>query len=121
MLPDLHNRVIRMRWFLVCLVALLATPALARSDYYVGDGRDSGSYARDRHQSGYSRDDREPGFHGHAKHHRGRELSRQMLEPSRQGPAPVGFWYRCNTPAGYYPYIPTCQTPWQLVPATPLR
>lgn len=31
----------------------------------------------------------------------------------------TGDWYYCNNPDGYYPYIKTCNTAWQRVPATP--
>ncbi len=36
-------------------------------------------------------------------------------QPSIQGPAPTQFWYYCDKPAGYYPYVPTCPTPWREV------
>ena len=29
------------------------------------------------------------------------------------------FWYYCQNPTGYYPYVPECQGGWQKVPATP--
>ncbi|HEY3916868.1 MAG TPA: hypothetical protein VGL83_03705 [Stellaceae bacterium] len=35
-------------------------------------------------------------------------------------PAPVpnaAYWYYCPNPAGYYPYVPACPTPWQPVQA----
>ena len=32
-----------------------------------------------------------------------------------QGPAQ--YWYYCNDPRGYYPYVAQCQTRWQAVPA----
>jgi hypothetical protein len=91
-----------MRFFWFCVIVLMATPAMARGD-------------------GYSGDEREPLLHSHGQHHRGRKLSRRIVEPFLQGPAPTGFWYRCDAPAGYYPYIPTCQTPWRIVPSTPYR
>ncbi len=28
-------------------------------------------------------------------------------------------WYYCEDPAGYYPYVRSCNGPWQAVPATP--
>lgn len=28
-------------------------------------------------------------------------------------------WYYCSNPQGYYPYVQSCQTAWQPVPATP--
>ncbi len=34
-----------------------------------------------------------------------------------QAQAPV--WYYCAQPEGYYPYVPTCPSGWQTVPATP--
>ena len=27
------------------------------------------------------------------------------------------YWYYCQNPPGYYPYVPTCYGPWQPVPA----
>ena len=36
------------------------------------------------------------------------------------GPAPGGAtWWYCANPAGYYPYVPACPTPWRPVAATP--
>lgn len=40
----------------------------------------------------------------------------QTLPP---GPAPQSFWYYCQNPAGYYPYVATCPGGWTPVPATP--
>jgi len=40
-------------------------------------------------------------------------------------PAPVaqqtqpGYWYYCNNPKGYYPYVKECTTNWQPVEPTP--
>ena len=31
----------------------------------------------------------------------------------------AGAYYYCSLPQGYYPYVAICQTPWQMVPATP--
>jgi len=32
-------------------------------------------------------------------------------------PAPAGqFWYYCQSPPGYYPYVPQCSLPWEAVP-----
>lgn len=39
--------------------------------------------------------------------------------PAPVGPPPTQYWYYCDSPKGYYPYVPTCQTAWQPVPATP--
>jgi hypothetical protein len=33
--------------------------------------------------------------------------------------APVYYWYHCDDPAGYYPYIQQCNGPWEPVPPTP--
>jgi hypothetical protein len=30
-----------------------------------------------------------------------------------------GYWYRCTSPEGYYPYVSSCRSGWQRVPATP--
>ena len=30
-----------------------------------------------------------------------------------------GYWYHCDSPSGFYPYVPVCSQPWQPVPATP--
>jgi hypothetical protein len=30
-----------------------------------------------------------------------------------------GYWYYCQTPPGYYPYVPQCLVPWQAVPPQP--
>ncbi len=40
----------------------------------------------------------------------------QSLPP---GPAPQSFWYYCQNPAGYYPYVSVCPGGWTPVPATP--
>ena len=42
-----------------------------------------------------------------------------------QQPAPVtqqnpaGYWYYCNNPEGYYPYVKACPNGWQQVSPTP--
>ena len=87
--------------FCVCVVALVTTPALAQGLRYSG-GERGGSHQAHAH-----------GRHGKAHRPIGN------VEPSHLGPAPIGFWYRCDLPAGYYPYIPTCQTPWRIVPSAP--
>jgi hypothetical protein len=81
-----------------CVVALVAAPALAQTLQYDED------HSLPRHQR------RHP-----------RSLSSGDIEPFRLGPAPTGFWYRCDAPAGYYPYIPACGIPWRIVPSTPPR
>ena len=35
------------------------------------------------------------------------------------GPAPESFWYHCDNPEGYYPYVRQCDGPWQQVPVRP--
>lgn len=40
----------------------------------------------------------------------------QSLPP---GPAPQSFWYYCQNPAGYYPYVAACPGGWTPVPASP--
>ncbi len=39
------------------------------------------------------------------------------LDPARFGPPPPGVRFRCDTPAGFFPLINACKTPWRLVPA----
>ncbi len=36
-----------------------------------------------------------------------------------QGMAPPQYWYYCDNPAGYYPYVQSCPTQFRPVPATP--
>ena len=35
------------------------------------------------------------------------------------GQQPQGYWYRCNQPDGYYPYVTQCPGGWLQVPAQP--
>lgn len=45
-----------------------------------------------------------------------------MVAPAPQAaPAPSApqSYYYCTNPKGYYPYVMTCQVPWQPVPVTP--
>lgn len=93
-----------------CALALLATPALAQTLQYDDD------HTLRRHQHASSGLER---LHHARRHPVG--LTSRTIEPSLLGPAPTGFWYRCDMPAGYYPYIPTCQTPWRMVPSMPPR
>ena len=37
----------------------------------------------------------------------------QVIQP------PQGYWYYCDNPPGYYPYITSCYSPYRLVPAQP--
>ena len=32
---------------------------------------------------------------------------------------PTQYWYYCDNPAGYYPYVPSCPTPWRAVTPQP--
>jgi hypothetical protein len=32
---------------------------------------------------------------------------------------PPGYWYYCDNPPGYYPYVSNCATPFRTVPAQP--
>jgi hypothetical protein len=41
-----------------------------------------------------------------------------VIQPAAAAAAPQ-FWYYCDNPSGYYPYIPSCPTAWRPVPATP--
>jgi len=34
-------------------------------------------------------------------------------------PPQTPLWYYCDNPAGYYPYVPSCNTPFRPVPAKP--
>lgn len=95
-------------WF--CVVMLVGAPAMAQTLQYDDD------HSLPRHRSDSYSGDRDH----RARRHPGR-LSRLALEPSRIGPAPMGFWYRCDAPAGFYPYITACLTPWHMVPSTPPR
>jgi len=47
-------------------------------------------------------------------------VSDYYVDEDAYGPgAPGQFWYYCAGPPGYYPYVQTCSSPWQPVPATP--
>ena len=35
------------------------------------------------------------------------------------GPAAPSNWYLCDSPRGYYPYVPECPAGWHMVPAQP--
>jgi hypothetical protein len=43
----------------------------------------------------------------------------QQPPPVPTGLPPAQFWYFCDNPQGYYPYVAACDTPWREVPATP--
>jgi hypothetical protein len=38
--------------------------------------------------------------------------------PAAQAGQP-GTWYYCDSPQGYYPYVPQCNVQWRAVPASP--
>jgi hypothetical protein len=42
----------------------------------------------------------------------------QQQAPPR-GPAPVQYWYYCDNPRGFYPYVQSCGAGWKPVPAQP--
>jgi hypothetical protein len=98
-----------------CVVALVAAPAFAQTMQYDDD------HAGPRHRSEGSRIHQHftNGSHRVRRHPGG--FSARAIEPALLGPAPKGFWYRCDAPAGYYPYIPVCRTPWRFVPSVPPR
>ncbi len=80
----------------------LGLGALYYDDYYGNNGYDGyGPVARDYHDN-YPDDSVPP-------------------QDAEQGPPPnvPGYWYRCDDPAGYYPYVGICPHPWQAVPAVP--
>lgn len=37
--------------------------------------------------------------------------------PVPSGEPPTQFWYFCDSPQGYYPYVTSCTVPWRAVPA----
>jgi hypothetical protein len=43
----------------------------------------------------------------------------QQPPPVPTGLPPSQFWYFCDNPRGYYPYVASCAVPWREVPATP--
>jgi hypothetical protein len=93
-------------WKLACCIAvLLAAPAAAQTDV-----------ARNRGSAEHRRLGSEHDPYRHGERHPGGVLRRD-IDPYRIGPAPTGFWYRCDVPAGYYPYIRACATAWRLVPS----
>jgi hypothetical protein len=38
-----------------------------------------------------------------------------------QPPPPQPYWYYCDNPQGYYPYVAQCPGGWRAVPPTPAR
>jgi hypothetical protein len=45
----------------------------------------------------------------------------QQAPPMPTGLPPSQFWYYCDSPPGYYPYVAACNGPWREVPATQSR
>lgn len=43
----------------------------------------------------------------------------QQAPPQPTGLPPSQYWYYCQNPQGYYPYVAACDGPWQPVPAVP--
>ena len=43
----------------------------------------------------------------------------QQAPPVPTGLPPAQYWYYCDNPQGYYPYVASCNGPWRPVPATP--
>ena len=43
----------------------------------------------------------------------------QQSPPVPTGLPPAQFWYYCDNPQGYYPYVASCNGPWREVPVTP--
>jgi hypothetical protein len=41
------------------------------------------------------------------------------LPPPPPLPQPPHYWYRCEAPAGFYPYVTRCPGGWRPVPAAP--
>lgn len=41
----------------------------------------------------------------------------QQPPPVPSGVPPTQFWYYCDSPQGYYPYVASCLVPWRAVPA----
>jgi len=35
-----------------------------------------------------------------------------IQQPAAAPPAPASIWYYCPAPAGYYPYVQNCNSPW---------
>lgn len=43
----------------------------------------------------------------------------QQAPPSPTGMPPAQFWYYCDNPQGYYPYVGSCNVQWRQVATTP--
>jgi len=47
------------------------------------------------------------------------ESAPEVQPAAATGPAPQQFWYFCNDPKGFYPYVQNCSSGWTSVPVTP--
>lgn len=94
----------------LCVVVLLASSALPPLT--------PGVHAQSIRYTATDRDPYRPRHEGHRgeRHHPNR-LSTRAIDPYRMGPAPTAFLYRCDAPAGFYPYVPACRMPWRVVPS----
>lgn len=45
----------------------------------------------------------------------------ERTPPAVNQSMPSGYWYYCNNPPGYYPYVTDCPTGWRQVDPTPPR
>lgn len=122
-------------WLFVCILPLLATPAAARTlsgQAYQDNERPQGHHGRHGSDGSLSLS-RKHGRHaqcGCDTQPTGRLAAavfapnavqaRLPLGPAQIGPAPTGFWYRCDSPSGYYPAVTRCSTPWREVAAQPV-
>jgi hypothetical protein len=47
-------------------------------------------------------------------------LQEIYVQPAPQQPATTGYWYFCQNPEGYYPYVKQCPDGWmKVVPSPP--
>lgn len=46
-------------------------------------------------------------------------IERDDNEIAQSDPASPAYWYYCNKPKGYYPYVRECRSGWQKVPSQP--
>ena len=44
----------------------------------------------------------------------------QQAPPVPTGMPPAQYWYYCDDPQGYYPYVASCKNAWRGVPVSPL-
>jgi hypothetical protein len=85
----------------------LGLGALYYNDAYANDYADYGGYE-------YG-----PVPHDYNDNYPDDSAPRQSIDQQGAPPDVPGYWYRCADPAGYYPYVGICPTPWQAVPAVP--